>query len=395
MQRSRFVIVATGALMTVLAVAAPASAADARTANGSAPPFCTALLNFDVGWPQVNLDHPGQPFFNDGNADGIADLLQIGRAKLPSLGSGLETLAAQAPSNLRGGIRTLATDVHALAKERAPATAAQSSQEVKPVEQVASRVQRDLRRTDCLAKVTAANAAADRAEEGTSGSSGQGKTSAAVLVFLLVNLPLMLTIWRHRRRPAVRQDGSGFTGKLRRWKIDTTTGPVVDYQPHTVTRTIPGGPDGHGGYLASRTVTTLTEVLRLDPADGPDRAPHLVNFEAYPSKGDVVTFCVARRRSKRIPFVLLNHTTKNQVLQLQALFEVTQGGTARQVIMVFGLIFGGLVTAFIAVFGGALWLVAVWLGLMVMFVVTIRREASIDTLPLWRRANAQRDMLPA
>jgi hypothetical protein len=394
MQRSRFVIVATGALLSVLAVAAPATAADARTPNSNTLPFCTALLSFDAGWPQVNLDHPGQPFFNDGNADGIADLLQIGRAKLPSLGSGLDTLATQAPSNLRSGLRTLATDVQKLAKERAPATAAQSSQEVKPVEQVASRLQRDLRGTGCLAKVTAANAAADQAEGGASGFSGQGNTSAVVLVFLLVNLPLILTVWRHRRRPAVKQDGSGFTGKLRRWKIDTTTGPVVDYQPHPVTRTIPGGPDGHGGYLPSRTVTTLTEVVRLDPADGPDRDPHLVNFEAYPTRGDMVTVCVARKRSKGVTFALLNHTTRKQDVQLQELFTVTEGGTARQVIMVFGLIFGGLVTAFVAVFGGALWLIAVWLGLVVMFVVTIRREASIDTRPLWRRANAQREMLP-
>jgi len=282
-----------------------------------------------------------------------------------------------------------------LAKERAPATAAQSSQEVKPVEQVATGVQRDLRGTGCLAKVRAANAAADQAEEGVSGFSGQGKTSAVVLVFLLVNLPLILTVWRHRRRPAVKQDGSGFTGKLRRWRIDTTTGPVVDYQAHPVTRTIPGGPDGHGGYLPSRTVTTLTEVVRLDPADGPDRVAPLDNFSAYPTKGDVVTVCVARKRSKEVTFALLNHTTRKQDVQLQELFTITQGGTARQVIMVFGLIFGGLVTAFVAVFGGALWLIAVWLGLMVMFVVTIRREASIDTRPLWRRATAQREMLPA
>jgi hypothetical protein len=132
----------------------------------------------------------------------------------------------------------------------------------------------------------------------------------------------------------------------------------------------------------------------LDPADGPDRVAHLVNFEAYPTEGDVVTVCFARKRSNRIPLALLNHTTSSQVVQLQALFEVTQGGTLRQVIMVFGLIFGGLATAFIAVFGGALWLIVVWLGLIVMFVVTIRREASFDTRPLWRRANAQRERLP-
>lgn len=395
MKRPGFLIVATGALLSVLAAAGPATAAAARTPNSSNLAFCTALLNFDTGWPQVNLDHPGQPFFNDGNNDGIADLLQVGRAKLPSLGSGLEVLATQAPSNLRSGLRTLAKDVQTLAKERAPATAAQSSQEVKPVEQLASGVQRDLRGTGCLAKVKAANAAADQAEEGTSGSSGQGKTSAVVLVFLLVNLPLIRRVWRHSRRPAVKGDGSGFKGNLRRWKIDTTTGEVLNVQRDSVMSASASGPIGPGGYIPVTTVTTTTEVVRLRPADGPPKSVPLVNFSAYPTEGDVVTVCFGLKGSKRVPFALLNHTTRGQVVQLQNLFGFREGGTVRQIIMVFGLIFGGLVTALLAVFGGALWLIAVWLGLMVMFAVTSRREASIDMRPLWRRANAQRERLPA
>jgi len=395
MKRSGFVIVAMGALLSVLAAAGPATATDARTPNSSNLAFCTALLNFDTGWPQVNLDHPGQPFFNDGNNDGIADLLQVGRAKLPSLGSGLEVLATQAPSNLRSGLRTLAKDVQTLTKQHAPATAAQSSQEVQPVEQVASGVQRDLRGTGCLAKVTAANAAADQAEEGTSGSSGQGKTLAVVLVFLLVNLPLIWRVWRHRRRPAVKQDGSGFKGNLRRWRIDITTGKVLNVERSAVILTTSGAPIGPGGYPPGSTVWTETEVLRLGLADGRQTDVSLVNFSAYPTRGDMVTVCVGRKRSKRVAFALLNHTTRGQDVQLQNLFSLREGGTARQIIMVFGLIFGGLVTAFVAVFGGALWLIAVWLGLMVMFVVTSRREASIDMQPLWRRANAQREMLPA
>jgi hypothetical protein len=396
MKRLGLPIVAASALLWVLAAAGTATATAARTPNGSPPlAFCTALLRFDAGWPQVNLDHPGQPFFSDGNNDGIADLLQVGRAKLPGLASGLEDLSTQAPSDLRGGIRALAADIHTLTTERAPTTAAESSREVKPTEQVASGVQRRLRSTGCLGKVTAANAAADQAEQGTSGSSGQGKTVAAVLVFLLVNLPLVRRVWRHSRRPALKADGSGFKGNLRRWEVDTVTGRVRNVERSTVILTTSGVHTDPGQFPRGSTVWTETEVLRLVLADGSQTDVPLVNFSAYPTKGDMVTVCSGRKRSRTMPFALLNHTTKGQTVQLQNLFTLREGGTARQVIMVFGLIFGGLVTAFIAVFGGALWLVAVWLGLMALFVVTSRREASIDVRPLWRRAQAELEKLPA
>jgi hypothetical protein len=54
MKRRGFVTVATGALLSVLAGAGPAAATDARTPNNSTLAFCTALLNFDAGWPQIN-----------------------------------------------------------------------------------------------------------------------------------------------------------------------------------------------------------------------------------------------------------------------------------------------------------------------------------------------------
>src|SRR5579885_2506447 len=117
MLRRGFTVLATSALLSAVAAVGPANATGTRTPNNSGLlAFCTAVLKFDAAWPQVNLDYPGQPFFSDGNNDGIADLLQVGRAKLPSLGSGLEGLAAQASSTLRSGLHTLAADVQTLAK---------------------------------------------------------------------------------------------------------------------------------------------------------------------------------------------------------------------------------------------------------------------------------------
>lgn len=393
--RPAFVIMAMGAMLSVAAAGPPAPAAAARTPNSDMP-FCAAVLSFSSEWPQINLDFPGQPFFSDGNNDGIADLLQVGHAKLPSLGSGLQVLAARAPANLKTGLSGLARDVQVLATQRAPLTAAQSRQEVKPVEQAASGVQRALKGEGCLAKVTAANAAADQAAEGTgSGSRGQGASVAILLVFLVVNLPLIWRLWRHARRPAVKGDGSGFKGNVRRWSIDTITGEVLHVDRSTRVLTSYGAPIGPAGYPPGSTVWSETEVVRLRVADGPPKTESLVNFEAYPNEGDLVTVCVAHSRSTRVPFALLNHTTKKQDVQLQSLFRLREGGTARQLIMVFSLIFGAIVTVVLAVFGGAPWVIALWLVLMVMFVVTSRREASIDVRPLWRRADEQLEMLPS
>lgn len=392
MKGQGFVIVATGALLTTLAAAGPATAA--RTFNGSTPlAFCSALVNFDAQWPQIDLQFPDQPFFNDGNNDGIADMLQVGRAKLPSLGSGLEGLARQAPPALQSGLRTLGADVQALARERAPSTAAQSSREVLPVEQVASGVQHDLKATGCLAKVQAANTAADHAGESPAGSSGQDAALAVLLVFAVVNLPLIGRVWRHARRPATTRDGSRFKGNLRRWKIETLTGEVLHVDRTSEIHASYGAAAGPGGYIPiGSTIQRVTEVLRLDVVGGPPRDAHLVNFTAHPTPGDLVTVCYGRKRSKRVPFAVLNHTTKRQDLQLQNLFSLREGGTGRQVLMVWGIIFGALVNVFIAVFIGAWWVLGVWVALLVAFAVLSRREAAMDTRPLWRRADAEREM---
>jgi hypothetical protein len=385
------VVLLAAALLVGPAVRAHAQAPWVGASQG----FCTALLDFDTHWPQVNLDFAGQPFFNDGNNDGIADLLQIGHAKLPSLASGLDALAGEAPSDLQRGLRTMASDARTLAKQAAPTTASQSSREAKPIETVASGVQRDLKATNCLGRVTAANAAADAAADGSSATGDDGRTAAAVILFLLVNLPLIRRVWRHARKPAVNADGSRFKGNLRRWKTETTTGRVLNVQRESVTRAFAGGPVDAAGYVPVSSTTTTTETVRLGLADGSQRDVALVNFSAFPSGGDLVTICLGHKRSRVVAFAVLNHTTRSQIVQLQNLFSLREGGTVRQVLFVFGLIFGALATAFIAVFIGAPWLLAVWLVLVVLFVVGSRREASIDLKPLWRRASAEVEPLRA
>jgi hypothetical protein len=361
--------------------------------------FCTAVLTFSDRWPQVNLDFPGQPFFNDGNADGIADLLQVGHARLPSLASDLEVLAGEAPSGLQNGLGAMASDAQALAKDPAPTSAAQSKQQVKTIEGVASVVQRDIKARNCLSKVKAANASAanstNQSGVDNSGSSDQGRTEAAVALFVLLNLPLIRRIWRHSRRPTLNKEGSGFNGNLRRWKVQTITGKVLNVQRHSVISTSAGGPLLPGGYIPINSITTTTETIRLALAGGGQTDVPLVNFSASPTIGDVVTIGVGRKRSRAIPFAVLNHTTGGEITRAQNLFSLREGGTVRQLIFLFGLIFSSLISMFIAVFFGAPWLIVVWFGLIVTFALVVRRGGSLDMQPLWRRAKAELEPLSA
>jgi hypothetical protein len=368
-------------------------------ASSGATTFCTTALDFSVLWPQVNLSVPGQPFFDDGNNDGIADLLQVGRAKLPTLASNLEVLATEAPANLRNGLRTMAADVQTLAGEPAPATAAQSRQEVAPIQSVASTTQTRMHALKCDNKVHAANAAADSSADSSSGnssgSSDKGRTSAAVGLFVLLNVPLIRRIWRHGRRPTITNDGSGFRGNLRRWKIQTITGRVLNVQRHTTTSTSTSTPVQPGGQVSVRTITTIRETIRLELSDGGQTDVSLVNFEAAPTNGDEITVCVGHKGSRAVTFAVLNHTTRRELVKAQNLFSLREGGTFRQTWFLLGLIFSSFVSMFIAVFLGAPWLIAAWLVLMILFVVVSRRGVGVDMQPIWRRGNAELQLLRA
>ena len=376
--------------------APPASGQLARS-GGATPAFCTAVLAFDVRWPQINLDFPGQPLFNDGNNDGIADLLQVGHAKLPSLASDLAVLASEAPSDFQSGLRTLATDAQTLANEPASATAAQSTQEVGPIERAASVVQRSLKTQDCRAKVKdlSSAAASSTNQSGTDslGSSRQGVMFLAVAFFLLLNFPLIRRVWRHRRRSTLNNEGTRFIGNLRRWKIQTTKGRVLNVQRQSIKSTSRTyEPDGH---VSVKTTTTVRETIRLGLSDGSQTDMTLVNFLASPTIGDVVTTCVAHKRSRAVTFALLNHVTDASVVRAQNLYSLRGGGTIRQTIFFLGLIFGSLISIVVAVFSGASWLLTVWIGLIIIFALESRRGASTDLLPLWRRANAEVEPLRA
>jgi hypothetical protein len=377
----------------------PRAGAQVPASSGANLTFCTVALDFSVRWPQVNLAVPRQPFFSDGNSDGIADLLQVGHAKLPALASDLEALASYTSSNLHNDLRVMAADAQTLAGEPVPATPAQSRQEAAPIEALASTVQPRIKALKCDNKVQAANSAAassaDSSRGNSSGSSNKGRTGAAVALFVLFNVPLIRRIWRHGRRPAITDDGSGFRGNLRRWKIQTITGRVLNVQRHTTTSTSTSTPVQPGGQVSVHTITTVRETIRLELSDGRQTDVSLVNFEAAPTIGDEITVCVGHKGSRAVTFAVLNHTTRRELVKAQNLFSLREGGSFRQIWFLLGLIFSSFVSIFIAVFLGAPWLIAVWLGLMILFVVVSRRGVRVDMQPLWRRANAEVQLLRA
>ena len=325
--------------------------------------------------------------------------MQVGHAKLPSLASDLEALASKAPANLQNGLRTMAADVQTLAREPVPATAAQSRQEVAPIESPASTMQTRIHALKCDNRVQAANSAAassaDSSGGNSSGSSDKGRTGAAVALFVLFNVPLIRRIWRHGRRPTITDDGSGFRGNLRRWKIQTITGRVLNVQRHTTTSTSTSTSVQPGGQVSVQSITTVRETIRIELSDGRQTDVSLVNFEAAPTIGDEITVCVGHKGSKAVTFAVLNHTTRRELVKAQNLFSLREGGSFRQIWFLLGLIFSSFISIFIAVFLGAPWLIAVWLGLMILFVVVSRRGVRVDMQPLWRRANAEVQLLRA
>jgi len=66
--------------------------------------FCAAEAQFSTQWATANLDTPGEPFLDDGNADGITDVLQIHRETIPEIAASLEALAARAPAELQNAL---------------------------------------------------------------------------------------------------------------------------------------------------------------------------------------------------------------------------------------------------------------------------------------------------
>jgi hypothetical protein len=105
--------------------------------------------------------------------------------------------------------------------------------------------------------------------------------------------------------------------------------------------------------------------------------------------------CLGSKKSRQTSFALLNHTTRQSKVQVQNLFSLREGGSLRQTLFVLGLLFGVIVSIFVAVFGGAPWLLPIWFLLLIAFAVEARRGKNVDIQPLWNRASAEAQPLLA
>lgn len=354
--------------------AARADPAPANPAASSA--FCAAVSDFDVRWPQVNLDFPGQPFFNDGNNDGIADLLQVAPGRLPSLASDLDALAGQAPSGVQGGLHTLAGDVKALAGRSAPATAEQSRHEVGPVERSATVLQRDLR-TTCGSPdpFTATPADGSAGPESGSGKTQWSTAIAVTIIAAILMLPLIYQVLKVMRPLKISTDAARLKiGLLRGFNLRHITGTVEDAHSRDV---VTGGSalfDVNTGMVVGRVqwTTTQYENIYIRRADHQVKAVNIVNYNFRPPLGHVVSIWNAHRGDTYFTIAAINHTTRQEYFNDVQLYEVMKSQRS-QILFVLYICFMVIPVGILSVFGGMGLPAILFFVLLILYVMGLRK----------------------
>lgn len=355
-----------------------AASADPTPANSAASSaFCAAVSNFDVRWPQVNLDFPGRPFFSDGNNDGIADLLQLAPGRLPSLASDLDALAGQAPVGVQGGLQTLAGDVKALAGQSAPATAEQSRHEVGPVERSAAVLQRDLR-TTCGSPDPFAATPADESAGPASGS-GETQWSTAIAVTIIaaiLMLPLIYQVLKVMRPLTISADAGRLKiGLLKGFNLRHITGTVEDARSRDV---VTGGSalfDVNTGMIVGRVqwTTTQYETIYIRRwADHQIKAVNIVNYNFRPPWGHVVSIWNAHRGGTYFTIAAINHTTRQEYFNDVQLYEVMKSKWS-QILFVLYICFMIIPVCILSVFGGMGLPAILFFLLLILYVMGLRK----------------------
>lgn len=407
--RARTILVAavTVGFLPLLWVGQPANAAQTELDPDSA--FCSSVLALQFSGVIVNLDSPGVPFFNDGNADGIADALQVAdqRNNLPQLASGIDALTADAPDDLKEPLSLLGSEIASVAGQPAPTSAAESQALAAPIESLAAQVQPTL--ASCHDDAPTSSEAYDPYAEAEAEAERRLAQQATTLLIgsiigvalcALAILPLILATVRLARPIVVNEAGSHFEGSLRRWQVQTITGIVADTSQYTTTtQTSQAGPSGQFNVSS---FTTVNERLRLVLADGSATDVSLTNFRAFPVVGDTVSVCIARKGSIARTFSLLNHTTAQSTTAPTEIFRLRAGGDASQTFWIFlavgAVVFTGTVgVLLVGLFLNPLGLLfaVASVALLITLVVLARRGGDFDMGPLWRRGEVEARQLPA
>lgn len=227
----------------------------------------------------------------------------------------------------------------------------------------------------------------------SSDTSASVKVIALTFVTLLICLPLIgyiVLVWLPLK---VNAGATRFTGKYWGWHLVHVTGRVLASQRYTETTTTTEYPayPGYGPGSVTRT-TDVYDRLLLQLADNRQWNVEVVNFNVSAWPGQVVTFWTAHKGHKRFTFAVLNHSTNQQNVNDQKVFEIMLSKTLQIlfVLYLFGLV---LPIAFLSVFGGKGIPLLLWFVLLILFVMgqrRVRRKFNKKGLAtLWRYSNAE------
>ncbi|MFF0266229.1 hypothetical protein [Kribbella sp. NPDC004536] len=210
-------------------------------------------------------------------------------------------------------------------------------------------------------------------DSSSSGLSDSAKLIAFTFITVVICLPLvgyMVLSWLPLK---VNATATKFTGRYWAWHLAHVTGKVLASQRYTETTTTTEYPayPGYGpGTVTRRTDVYDTLLLRLP--DNRQWNVEVVNFDVTAWPGQVATFWTAHKGRKRFTFAVLNHSTNQQGVNDQKVFEIMFSQTL-QILFVFYLFGIAVPIAFLSVFGGRGVPFLLWFVLLVLFVVGQRR----------------------
>ncbi|MFH8250239.1 hypothetical protein ACH3VR_07730 [Microbacterium sp. B2969] len=357
------------------------------SASASAAPdnqFCVSVMQASVAWPFVNLDYPGQPFFQDGNADGFADQLVQGHDKLPALADTLDELATQATTDdLRANLHAVAAAIRQFGSEAAPTTAEASQTAVDAVAAPAAAIQDALEAQGCRA-APAGTQGQDQSDMG--GGWDPVIVGLAIGAFVIAIAPMVYVVvyWLRRRGPvSVAPSGDRLAGRLSGWAVSTFTGRVKSVHIYTrTTGTVSGGHtsvDGSTSPVTASISTSVHQTVLLSAADGREVSFETLGGDLFADQ--VVTLCAAERHGARVNFAVLNHSTHTQHAFAEEI-KLIQLGRRK------GCLF--ILIQFVGVLGLLLFTVGLALILVPIAWLLNRKLGQLgDTGPLWRNSAAE------
>jgi hypothetical protein len=136
---------------------------------------------------------------------------------------------------------------------------------------------------------------------------------AIILAIVIADCLMWIRALRAVRSLSLNPDGTAFTGRGRRWQVQTFTGRVASANSYT---TVSGSSDN--------VSSTVHQTLLLVSGTGEQHNATLSGMGGI-FAGQVVTHCWAASGRKQVTFAALNHTTRQQYVSREGLVSIARG----------------------------------------------------------------------